>query len=486
MLPPSVAARTGVRPLPAVCVLFAAAALIAVPVTLDLGWDEVVYVSQHGTHAPAAFMSAPRARGVTVLVWPVASWLDSTVALRLFLTATAAVSLGLAFSVWSRLTRRPGVVALAAGLYASLWTALFYANAAMPNHYTAMATVAAAGCFLLAAAEPARPGAYLGLVAALAVAALMRPVDAFWLGLPLLGAALAVPAFRRWRLAAAVVLGLAAGGAPWAVEAELRYGGILERIQQAGHVQGGTGLHFSLWHVMSTLDGPILCRPCDSPLRWPAALWWVALVLLVPLGVRAARRAGATPTAWLPVLIAVSMAAPYLFLIGYSAPRFLLPTYAAALLPAASGLAALLAAASGNWRRGLAALVAVGFAGHLVIQAGILRHVVSEQFRGRGDWTRIAQTLRSHGVRPPCVISGHEAIPVAYYTGCRALEDQGYNRNASTAELREVAAAGSFALLTKGTAPPDWAEDWHRVPVRGPRTSEWMLHLPERPPGSPN
>ncbi|WP_207919449.1 hypothetical protein [Micromonospora sp. KC207] len=477
---------TGVRPLVAVCVTFAAASLIAVPVTLGLGWDEVVYVSQHGTRAPAAFMSAPRARGVTLLVWPVASWLDSTVVLRLFLTVTAAVSLGLAFWVWSRVTHRSGSAALAAGLYASLWIALFYANAAMPNHYTAMAAVAAVGCFLLAGSERAALGAYLGLVAALAVAALMRPADAFWLGLPLIGVTLAVRAFRRWRLAASVVVGLAAGGVPWAVEAELRYGGILERIQQAGHVQGGTSLQFSLWHVISTLDGPILCRPCDSPLRWPAALWWGALVVLAPLGVRVARRAGTASTAWLPLLVAASMAVPYLFLISYSAPRFLLPTYALALVPAASGLAALLAAASGSWRRWLAALVAVGFAGHLVIQAGILRHVVSQQLRGREDWTSIARALRSNGVRPPCVISGHEAIPVAYYTGCRALEDRGNNRNASTAELREAAAAGPFALLTKETAPPDWAEDWHRVPVRDLSSSGWTLYLPKRAPGSPN
>lgn len=486
MLSPSVRFRSDVRPLTAVCVLFAAASLIAVPATLGLGWDEVVYVSQYGVHAPAAFMSAPRSRGVTLLVWPVASWIDSTVALRLFLTATAAISLGLAFWVWSRVLPRPGTAAVAAGLYASLWIALFYANAAMPNHYTAMAAVAAVGCFLLATSEPARPGAYLGLVAALVAAALMRPADAFWLGLPLLGATLAVKAFRRWQLAAALIVGLAVGGAPWAIEAEMRYGGLLERIHQAGRVQGGTSLQFSVWHVISTLDGPVLCRPCHSPLQWPAALWWVALAVLVPLGVRAAHRAGMPRTAWLAVAVAASMAFPYLFLIGYSAPRFLLPTYGLALIPAAAGLTALLRAASGAWRRVLATVVAAGFAGHLAIQAGILLHVVSEESRGRGDWTRIAQTLRSHGVRPPCLVSGHEAIPVAYYARCRALEDTGYNRNVSTAQLRDAAATGSFALLVKDAAPPDWAEGWQRVPVRGLSTSGWTLYLPKRPPGSPN
>ncbi|WP_346125020.1 hypothetical protein [Micromonospora coerulea] len=477
--------RSGARPLVAVCVIFAAASLVAVPASLDLGWDEAVYVSQHGNHAPPAFMSAPRARGVTLLVWPVASWLDSTVALRLFLTVTAAASLGLAFWVWSRVSRRPGAAAIAAGLYASLWTALFYANAAMPNHYTAMAAVAAVGCFLLTVAEPARPGAYLGLVAALAVAALMRPADAFWLGLPLLAATVAVPAFRRWRLTAAVVAGLVLGGAPWAVEAELRYGGLLERIRQAGHVQGGTRLQFSLGHVISTLDGPILCRPCGSPVRWPAVLWWLALAVLVPLAVRAAHRAGMARTAWLPFVIAAAMAFPYLFLIGYSAPRFLLPTYAVALACTIPGLAALFSTAVDQRRRVVAAVVALGFAGHLAIQAGILHHVVAEQVRSRGDWTRLVQTLRSHGVRPPCVISGHEAIPIAYYAGCRALEDRGYNRNASTAQLRQAAATGRFALLVKGSAPPDWARDWHRIPVPNLTTSGWEVCLPQRPATAP-
>lgn len=478
-------ARPTIRPLVAVCVLFAAASSVAVPATLGLGWDEVVYVSQYGTHAPAAFMSAPRSRGVTLLVGPVASWLDSTVALRLFLTATATVSLGLAFGVWSRLLR-PRVAALAAGLYASLWIALFYANAAMPNHYTAMAAVAAVGCFLLAAAEPARLGPYLGLVGALVVAALMRPADAFWLGLPLLGCTAAVPAFRRWRLAAAVLAGLAVGGAPWVVEAETRYGGLVERIRQAGHVQGGTGLGFSLPEVVATLDGPILCRPCDSPLFWPAALWWVALALLVPVGVRVTRRAGPSPTAWLPVVVGVSMALPYLFLIGYSAPRFLLPAYGLVLVPAAAGLAALLTATSGTGRRALVAVVATAFAGHLAIQGGILQHVVSEQIRGRGDWARIAATLRSHGVRPPCVVTGHEAIPVAWYSGCRALEDRGYNRNVSTAQLRETARSTPVAVVVKGAAPPDWARQWRRVPVRGLSTAGWALYLPKRASGAPN
>jgi hypothetical protein len=478
-------ARAGTRALIASCLVFGVASAATVPITLGLGWDEVVYVSQHDPHGPAAFMSAPRARGVSLLVWPVASWLDSTVVLRLFLTATAAVSLGLAFGVWARLSGQWAVAPVAAVSYATLWTALFYANAAMPNHYTAMAAVAAVGCYLLAAGDRARPGAHLGLVVALATAALMRPADAFWLGLPLLVASLVVRRFRRWPLVAATVAGLAAGGVPWLVEAELRYGGVGERLRQASHVQGGTGLRFSLWEVMSTLDGPILCRPCDSPLRWPAALWWVAVAVLVVLGLRAADRAGVAAAMRLPLVVGASMAFPYLFLIGYSAPRFLLPTYALALIPAAYGLIVLLRATPAHRRKLIAAAVATGLAGHLAIQVGILRHVVSEQLRVRGDWTGVAQALWSHGIRPPCVVSGYEAIPVAYYAGCRALEDHGNNRNTSTAELRRTAATTSFAFLVKDDPAPTWVRSWQRIPVRGLSTSGWALYLPDTAPRGP-
>ena len=60
------------RPLPwllAVAGAFALAQLaLAVP-GVGLGWDETVYVSQVSPQAPAAFFSAPRARGITCLLY---------------------------------------------------------------------------------------------------------------------------------------------------------------------------------------------------------------------------------------------------------------------------------------------------------------------------------------------------------------------------------------------------------------------------------
>ena len=157
---PARAGRGGVLPAPgwvvgAVCTVFAVAGLTLVPPWLGLGWDEVVYVSQYDPRNPAAFFSAPRSRGVSLLAAPVVLVTDSVVALRVWLAAAAAVAMGAAFWPWLRLYPRSGVVPLAAFGYASLWVSLFYAAAAMPNHYTAMAAVGAVGWFLVAVREPA-------------------------------------------------------------------------------------------------------------------------------------------------------------------------------------------------------------------------------------------------------------------------------------------------------------------------------------------
>ncbi|MDG4857800.1 hypothetical protein P8605_06455, partial [Streptomyces sp. T-3] len=165
-----------------------------VPVLLPLGWDEIVYASRFDPYAPATPFSAPRTRGVPLLLSPVASWSDSTVLLRVWLLLLAGGALYLGFRPWLRvLSHRPSAVAVAAGLYGSVWFVLLYASAAMPNHYTAMGAVGAVGCF---ARRRPRPLHLLGVAAGLALATLMRPNDGGALALALLLAALVVPARR--------------------------------------------------------------------------------------------------------------------------------------------------------------------------------------------------------------------------------------------------------------------------------------------------
>ncbi|MGW5737385.1 MULTISPECIES: hypothetical protein [Streptomyces] len=282
-------------PLLAVCGAFAGLSLAMVPPTLPLGWDEIVYASRFPPYAPATPFSAPRTRGVPLLISPVAAWSDSTVLLRLWLTLLSTAALYLGFRPWLRVAvvGRPAVVGVAAGLYGSLWFALFYANSAMPNHYTAMGATAAVGLFL-----GARPGrlAHAGIAVGLALAALMRPNDGAAVALPLLVAALLVPAWRTRGRVLAVVGGVLAGLLPWAIEAYLRFGGIRERLTAASEVQGGLRPLASIEAQFTALDGPLLCRPCAADhLGVAAAEWLILLSLLMAAGLCSARPTASTP-----------------------------------------------------------------------------------------------------------------------------------------------------------------------------------------------
>lgn len=90
----------GHRLLAAVAGAFTLAQLLLVRPGMGLGWDETVYVSQVAAQAPPAFFSAPRARGVTLLVAPMTSWSTSTELLRIYLALASGLGLYLALRVW--------------------------------------------------------------------------------------------------------------------------------------------------------------------------------------------------------------------------------------------------------------------------------------------------------------------------------------------------------------------------------------------------
>lgn len=202
----------------AVAAAFALVQLVLVVPRAGLGWDESLYASQLSPRVPAGFFSAPRARGVTYLIAPVVWATGSVSALRTYLAVASSVALAIVYWPWLRVVRRAAVVPLAALLFAGLWVVGFYAPEAMPNLWVACGAVAAAGWFARYVAGGGRV-ALGGLAAALAVVALMRPGDAFWLAVPLFAAAVLVRAWRRPALLGTMVGGLALGGAQWIVEA---------------------------------------------------------------------------------------------------------------------------------------------------------------------------------------------------------------------------------------------------------------------------
>ncbi|GAB2878894.1 hypothetical protein GCM10022245_12670 [Streptomyces mayteni] len=433
---------------------FAVLSLLLVPPTLALGWDEIVYVSRWPEFGPAAPFSAPRSRGVPLLVAPVAAVTDSVVALRCYLAAAAGLALYLGYRPWAALLPGRAVLPAAAAAYGTLWFALFYGGAAMPNHYVAMAAVGAVGACVR--------GRWTALALAVAAAGLMRASDAVWLALPLF----AWP--RRAGLAplvAGVGGGLLAGVGPWLVEAELGFGGVWARLREASEIQGGTGLTFSLLEHAAALDGPLLCRPCEGDhVSWPMLGWWLLLPPLTAAGLYATRRA--RPEARAAVRLAVgtagSLAFTYLFLIDYAATRFLLPAYALLAVPAALGLRYLAARLSS--RAVPLGLTALALA-QLAVQFDTLRTHARIQERARADWERVAEALRAHDVHPPCVLGGGQAIPVAHTLGCRAAEP----------------GETPTAFVLRDAPAPRRARDWPVVDVGDTYNPDWRVAVPPTP-----
>jgi hypothetical protein len=450
----------------AVGVAFTAAELLFVSPRMGLSWDEVVYVSQVSGHAPAAWFDPARARGVPLLVAPVAALTGSVAALRVYLSLACGLGLTLALWTWRRL-RPAWVLGLAGVAFGGLWVAQYYGPQAMPDIWSALGGLAAVGCFLSWTREGAL--AWLGgLGASVAFVALVRPGDAVYLAAPLLVVA-AIGAWRHprgaagrrhWQAAAAVVFGLLAGGAEWVGEAYARFGGVAGRLRAAGAEQGGFGLHFALPDELRALNGPTLCRPCTVGVRYPELdLWWFLLPVLVALAILAARHAGGSSgsslaTILLPAGCGLCVAAQYLFMIDYAAPRFLLPAYALLAVPAADGLAYLITGMGWQLRPAMTAAVTCFLVVQLVAQHLVLDHEAGGTVTFHDDYTRIATALAARGVRPPCLIQGVQYIPIAFYAGCASAG------NATPGERVAL-------LIRYGGRPPSSASHWRAYHITG-------------------
>jgi hypothetical protein len=466
-LPPGATARRSVPAwLVGVSVAYLLCQLVVVWSGGGLGFDEAVYVSQVSGQAPAAFFSAPRARGISLLVAPVTLWTSQVWVMRVYLVVLSSAALLAAFWLWRPL-RGDRLLAVAAALFTSLWITLFYGPAAMPNLWVALGGLAAVGCFLRAAGNSADRLAHGVLGAAIAVVALMRPSDAVWLSIPMVVALLLLRAWRRASLAGVLFGGLAVGLAPWVVESYLRYGGLVARLRRSGEVEGGFGLHFPFDDQLKSQSGRLLCRPCTVDWNHPVtSIWLLVLPALVAASAVVAVRTRRGATAWLPLACAATAAIPYLVLVNYAAPRFLLPTYALLAIPIADALAAMIRAAPPARKPAIITLVAICLAGHLTIQYAVAWHAIRKTDTGSQDRTRIAHALHRLGVRAPCLVTGDQNIPIAFAAGCQAVDVSGNNANTTTQAI--VAAHESVAVLVQGTAsPPAYAAHWRSELISG-------------------
>ena len=361
-------------PGPVIALLLVAVAYVVLQVIFAdrpvLGWDESIYVSQVSTGGKAMYFSAPRSRGITLLVAPAAALTSSVALLRLWMGLVSGVGLVVAFWPWLTLLRRY-VVPLAATLFISLWVVEFYGDQIMPNLYVAYGALTAAGWFVHAARSGNRRP-LIALGASVAFTALVRPADAAFLV-----AALGVAALiqSRFRVFAAMTVGALAGVLPWIIEAYVRFGGVLSRMKASSYNEGTMGWHpAALWMELKALNGPTLCRPCTVGWRYPElSMWWLALPFLVVLGLVVTARAERGP---LLVAAACGAAAAfqYLFLIVYAAPRFLIPAYALSALVVAALIEQVVAKAPKTRRT--AVIAAIGLL--LAVQFGT-QHVVLQR-----------------------------------------------------------------------------------------------------------
>ncbi|MGW4237124.1 hypothetical protein ACWEJP_09830 [Streptomyces sp. NPDC004749] len=480
--------------------------VLVVPGT-GLGWDETVYVTQVSPGVDPAFFSAPRARGITYLIAPVTLLTPSVTALRIYLALLSGLGLFLAFRVWRRLCPEP-VLALAGALFAGLWITLLYGPQAMPNLWVAFGSLFAVGCFLRAVqlamlANTAQagpsvrsgphgrsglPAALLGLGAGVAFVGLMRPVDALWLALPLTAASLFVRRWRRPALLLVLMVGAALGWAQWVAEAYAQYGGPVARLRRAGEIQGGLGWNLAVDDQVRSLDGRLLCRPCDVPWRRPVtAVWFFALPLFTLGGILVAARLRRLPVVLLPALVGLSLGVQYLLLIGYAAPRFLLPMYALLALPVALCMAWIvrglvqrhgrrllqwhvqrLAGTAGPQRSVREALavsaLALALVAHLAVQYAVLDSAVRRGRVSAAEFGRAAAELNRLGVRAPCVVIGEEAVRVAHRAGCASRQVGGHDGSITPAGIAALARERPVAVVVEGDdRPPAYARGWRAV-----------------------
>jgi hypothetical protein len=435
-------------------VAFTAAELAFVSPRMGLSWDEVVYVSQVSGRVPAAWFDPARARGVPLIVTPIVWLTGSIVALRIYLSVLSGLGLVLALLVWRPL-REAWVLAVAGVAFGGLWVAQYYGPQAMPDMWSALGSLAAVGFFLRWAAS-GRWGALAGLAGSVTLVTLVRPGDGVYLCLPLVGGIVVVREWRNWRAAIAIAAGAILGGTEWVVEAIVRFGGVNARLHAAGAEQSGFGLRFALLDELKALNGPTLCRPCTVGYRQPELdLWWLLLPVVVVLGVIGARRVGRFGSSLLPGICAFCLAAQYLFMINYSAPRFLLPAYALASIPVADAVGWAVRAAGASADAGLrptviAVLCAFMFL-QLVAQHFVLDHEAGGTVSFHDDYTVIAARLHQIGVHPPCLVSGVQYIPIAYYAGCASTGSRG----------------SPVLLIGTGSRPPAYARHWTAYRIKG-------------------
>jgi hypothetical protein len=467
--------RDSVWLLAIVACAFAIAVALFTPLRLALSWDESVYASQL-SHQVTMPWSPERARGIVLLIAPVALFTSSATAIRVYLTVLAGLGLFLALLAW-RGVRPTWVLALAGVIFGALWITETQASRVYPNFWIAIGGLAGVGLYLRATTTATAIRWSCALLAfAAAFTALMRPEDAVFIFGPLLVVVFCMTLLGRldWRRAAppfvATVIGLVIGGGEWVAESYMYFGGPFRRLNATSRLVGGTKFNLtdSLRILSSVRDSALPKYPGITGWSDPALLfWWGAFLLAAVIGAYCVSRSRGWFVGSMPLVCAVSEYFLYTFPVRDNS-RYLQPSWALLAVSAADGLAWLVTRPRGQTR-----LVTIAVAAAFLVVELVTQHELvvgqSSSFRASTQvGVNAADSLRQQGIAAPCLITTmprpHFASisePAAYYIGC--LYKSG---------VRHLHKAGArrLVIIVQGTGLPwPYARNWpqHRLAGAG-------------------
>jgi hypothetical protein len=210
------------------------------------------------------------------------------------------------------------------------------------------------------------------------------------------------------------------GWLPWLIEAQIRFGGIAERLRDGRRlVEGSGGIKVFFWHLI-VVDGPLYQKRPRGEIPWQGVAWWACLIGFAFLGLWLVRKRNEFKPATIALLSSLLVFAAYTFLTGVARPRYLLPTYALISIPAAIGfyhflrllrLRSIVAAAFI-----LLAALGLGWTWHARVLADIGHHEIGR----RSIYMRYGDVVREEAAGRPCAL-GTQLFgpPVNVRSGCR-------------------------------------------------------------------
>lgn len=399
---------------------FLAAELTPALLRMPLGTDEITYIARTSVRVSGVMLPPVHGQGAGLLAAPVTLVTDSLLAIRIWMALLSAAGLLLAMLCWRGL-RPMWVLAVAGLVLASLAITQDSGVQVYPDWWGALGVLALTGLLLHAVRGTMRGRLVLPLIAlASFVIVVMRPQNVVFIMGPAILAVIVVPGWRQPRILAAMGAGTALAFLEWIIGAYVWYGGVAERLREAGQEPPALRLYFSLGTQVKVLSGPWYCIPPKGCQGWVMpweSVWWAVFLGVSVLGLAVTWRTSARASAVLAVVTAFWVIALYTFLVPFGAPRYLSPSLALMAVLAADAVAWLVTKA--RWRTAGVAFACVFLLSGIISQRFVVQQLAAAEQSGRPFLSK-ADQLRDLGVRPPCAV---DSTAVAYYLGCTAPWD---------------------------------------------------------------